>query len=144
MREREKAGTPASVERRAVTRLLAGSLFLALVIAGFFSTDAGAQQQRSIEAVILRPAPNPTFDEIFDAIVVGVRSRERFRLRSAGSMHLHRRKRCETPFLRTLLKLSSRSAVKQTNSIEAVAWKSAKWSADLMLSPDWDAGMASP
>lgn len=76
MREREKAGTPAPVERRAVTRLVAGSLFLALVIAGFFSTDAGAQQQRSIEAVILRPAPNPTFDEIFDAIVVGVRSRE--------------------------------------------------------------------
>lgn len=76
MREREKAGTPAPVERRAVTRLVAGSLFLAFVIASFFSTDARAQQQRPIEAVILRPAPNPTFDEIFDAIEVGVRSRE--------------------------------------------------------------------
>ena len=75
MREREKTGTPASVERRAVTRLLAGLLFLALVIAAFFSTDARAQQQHLIEAVILRPAPNPTFDEIFDAIEVGVRSR---------------------------------------------------------------------
>ncbi len=75
MREREKAGTPALVERRALTRLVAGSLFIALMIAGFSSTDASAQQQRPIEAVILRPAPNPTFDEIFDAIEVGVRSR---------------------------------------------------------------------
>ncbi|WP_375211000.1 ABC transporter substrate binding protein [Hyphococcus sp.] len=46
------------------------------MFAGFFSTDASAQQQRPIEAVILRPAPNPAFDEIFDSIEVGVRSRE--------------------------------------------------------------------
>ena len=75
MREREKAGTPAPVERRALTRLVAGSLLLALVISAFFPPDAKAQQERPVEAVILRPAPNPTFDEIFNAIEMGIRSR---------------------------------------------------------------------
>jgi putative ABC transport system substrate-binding protein len=76
MREREKAGMPAPVERRAVTRLVAGTLFLVLTIGAFLSTGANAQAQSPVEAVILRPAPNPTFDEIFDAIETGVRSRE--------------------------------------------------------------------
>ena len=75
MRKREKAGTPAPVERRALTRLVTGSLLLALVISAFFPPDARAQQERPVEAVILRPAPNPTFDEIFNAIEMGIRSR---------------------------------------------------------------------
>ncbi|GJL95775.1 MAG: hypothetical protein DHS20C05_21800 [Hyphococcus sp.] len=75
MRERGKTGTMASVERRAVTRVVAGSLFLALTIGIFFSTGVNAQQQRPVDAVVLRPALNSTFDEIFDAIETGIRSR---------------------------------------------------------------------
>lgn len=74
MRERTRAGAAAQTARRASTCVIAGLIICVLYWAFIVSPIAYAQTDHATETVVVRPAPDPVYNQIFDAIEKGVRA----------------------------------------------------------------------